>query len=103
MANDILLLPTNDTFKPVDKSVKKLHAHPSIRKIKDNLRFSNNFDFVKVTIAEVARKMKQLNARKSYPAEFIPSVSKTKMEMQYVAFQNIQNSSYAWCFQRDTR
>ena len=36
---DSLLLPTSDILDPIDKSVKKYEAHPSICKIKNIVKF----------------------------------------------------------------
>ena len=71
--NDSLLLPTSDILDPIDKSVEKYEAHPSICKIKNTTKFSDKFEFRKVTTEEVAIKISQLNPRKASPADCIPA------------------------------
>ena len=71
--NDSLLLPTSDIPDPIDKSVRKYEAHPSICKIKNTMKLSDKFEFRKVTTEEVAMKIRQLNPRKASPADCIPA------------------------------
>ena len=54
---------------PIDKSVKRYEAHPSICKIKNTVKCSDKFEFRKVTTEEVAINIKQLNPRKASPTE----------------------------------
>ena len=62
-----------DILDPIDKSVKKYEAHPSICKIKYTVKFSDRFEFRKVTTEEVAIKVSQLTPRKASPADCIPA------------------------------
>ena len=87
--NDSLLLPTSDILDPIDKSVKKYEAHPSICKIKDTVKFSDKFEFRKVTTEEDAIKIRQLNPRKASPADCIPA--KVLMENSNIFSVVIQN------------
>ena len=91
--NDSLLLPTSDILDPIDKSVKKYEAHPSICKIKNTMKFSNKFEFRKVTTEEVAIKIRQLNPRKASPADCIPAkILMENSDVFSVAIRNLFNS-----------
>ena len=93
-ANDSLLLPTRYILDPIDKSVKKNEAHPSICKIKNTVKFSDKFEFRKVTTEEVAIKIRQLNPRKASPADCIPAkIIMENSDVFSVAIQNLFNSS----------
>ena len=91
--NDSLLLPTSDILDAVYKSVKKYEDHQIICKIKNTKKFSDKFEFRKVSIEEVAIKIRQLNPRKASPADCI--LAKILMENSDVfsaAIQNVFNS-----------
>ena len=63
---------TKNIQDPIDKSIKKYVAHPSICKIKNTMKFSDKSKFRKVTTEEVAIKIRQLNPRKAS----LPSVQR---------------------------
>ena len=91
--NDSLLLPTSDILDSIDKSVKKYEARPSICKIKNTVKFSDKFEFRKVTIEELAIKIRQLNPRKASPADWIPAkILMENSDVFSVAKQNLFNS-----------
>ena len=91
--NDSLLLPTSDIQDPVDKSVKKYEAHPSICKIKNTMMLSGKFEFRMVTTEEVAIKIRQLNPRKASPVDCIPAkILMTNSDVFSVAIQSLFNS-----------
>ena len=91
--NDSLLLPTSDMLDPVEKSVRKYEAHPSICKIKNTMILSGKFEFRKVTTEEVVINIRQLNPRKASPVDCIPAkILMTNSDVFSVAIQSLFNS-----------
>ena len=51
---DSVLLPRDGILHPIDKAVRKYDAHPSICKIRDNIKFTNKFEFSEVSTCDIA-------------------------------------------------
>ena len=90
---DSLLLPTSDILDPVEKSLKKYEAHPSICKIKNTMMLSDKFELRKVTTEEVDIKIRQLNPIKASPVDCKPTkLLLTNSDVFSVAIQSLFNS-----------
>ena len=88
------MLPTSDILDPIDKSVKRYEADPSICKIKNTVQCSDKFESRKVTTEEVTIKIKQLNPRRASPADCIPAkIVLENSDVFSVAIQNLFNSN----------
>ena len=61
--NDSVLLPTDGILDAVDKAVRKYDVHPSICKIKENVKIANKFEFSEVSTCDIAIQIKQLNSK----------------------------------------
>ena len=59
-----LLTPTENSLNPVDKAITKYESHPSILKIKENVKFTH-FLFTEIELSEVEQELKQLNPKKA--------------------------------------
>ena len=59
-----LLTPTENSLNPVDNAITKYESHPSILKIKENVKFTH-FSFSEIELSEVEQELKQLNPQKA--------------------------------------
>ena len=57
----------------VDKAVRKFDAHPSICKIRENVKIANKFDFIEFSTSDITAQIKQLNSKKASPVDSIPA------------------------------
>ena len=70
--NDSVLLPTNGMLDSVNKTVRKYDAHPSICKIRENVKITNKFEFSEVSTSDIAVQIKPINSKKASPVDSIP-------------------------------
>ena len=70
-SSDSVLLPKDSVLDSVDKAVRKYDAHPSICKIRENVKFTKKFEFSEVS-SDIAVQIKQLNSKKASPVDSIP-------------------------------
>ena len=57
----------------IDSILKKYHTHPSILKIKENVKVAEKFKFVDTTENEIYKKIKSLNPKKACMENDIPA------------------------------
>ncbi len=94
--NEAFMLPVNDILDPIDKVIRKFEPHPSIRKIKEKITFSNMFEFGEVTVESVSVQIKKLNASKASPTNCIPArIVKENTDVFSFTIQNLFNSALA--------
>ena len=86
--NESVLLPTDDILDSVDKAVRKYDAHPSICKIRENVKIANKFEFSEVSTSDIATQIKQLNSKKASPVDSIPARILRKILTYLVLFSN---------------
>ena len=88
-----VLLPTDDILDSVDKAVRKYDAHPSICKIRENVKIANKFEFSEVSTSDIATQIKQLNSKKASPVDSIPArILKENSDILSVVLQFLFNS-----------
>ena len=56
--NESVLLPTDGILDSVDKAVRKYDAHPSICKIRENVKIANKFEFSEVSTSDIATQIR---------------------------------------------
>ena len=96
--NDSVLLPTDSILDSVDKAVRKYDAHPSICKIRENVKIANKFEFSEVSICDIAIQIKQLNSKKASPVDSIPArIIKENSDVFIVVIQSLFNSHMSKC------
>ena len=77
----------------VDKTFRKYDAHPSICKIRENVKITNNFEFSEVSTNSIAVQIKQLISKKASPVDSIPvRILKENSDVFSVVIQFLFNS-----------
>ena len=83
----------DDILDSVDKAVRKYDAHPSICKIRENVKIANKFEFSEVSTSDIATQIKQLNSKKAPPVDSIPArILKENSDILSVVLQFLFNS-----------
>ena len=96
--HDSVLLPTNGMLDSVDKAVRKYDAHPSICKIRENVKITNKFELSEVSTSDIAVQIKQLNSKKASPVDSIPArIHKENSDVFTVVIQFLFNSHMSKC------
>ena len=95
ISNDSVLLPTDGILDPVDKAVKKYDANPSICKIRENVKFTNKFEFTEVSTSDIAVQIKQLNSKKALSSSV--RIRKENSDVFSVVIQFLFNSHMSKC------
>ena len=92
------MLPTHGILDAVDKAVRKYDAHPSICKIRENVKIANEFEFSEVSTCDIAIQIKQLNSKKASPVDSIPArIIKENSDVFSVVIQSLFNSHMFKC------
>ena len=95
-SSDSVLLPKDSVLDSVDKAVRKYDAHPSICKIRENIKFTKKFEFSEVSTSDIAVQIKQLNSKKASPVDSIPvRILKENSDVSSVVIQFLFNSRIA--------
>ena len=103
--NDSVLLPTDGILHAVDKAVRKYDAHPSICKIRENVKIANKFEFKEVSICDIAIQIKQLNSKMASPVDSIPArITKENSDVFSVVIKSLSNSHMSkWTFPEEQK
>ena len=82
----------------VDKAVRKYDAHPSICKIRENVKITNKFELSEVSTSDIAVQIKQVNSKKASPVDSIPArIHKENSDVFTVVIQFLFNSHMSKC------
>ena len=78
--------------------MSRKRCSPSIRKIRENDKMANKFEFSEVSTSDIAFQIKQLNSKKASPVHSIPArIIKENSDAFSVVIQSLFNSHMSKC------